>query len=186
MKENADSCQSLLSFGRQGEQHSDTSSSSTAPVSRNVTDKETESSLFLAVFDTDSHEAQAASRGYTSTVTSGYIHPALSLTEMALASAPTEDMDEFGDEMEDSEDSSDDEDNDDVVENSDRNGMRNAYSNPKKNRDLKDDVLDKYFEQLQARIVAQKYTEGYERRTFWVLSPDPFFALIKKLKPQAL
>ncbi|KAI9495380.1 hypothetical protein BDB00DRAFT_786449 [Zychaea mexicana] len=113
MKENADPRQSLLSFGRQGEQHSDTSYSSTAPVSRNVTDKETESSLFLAVFDTDSHEAQVASRGYTSTVTSGYIHPALSLTEMALASAPTEDMDEFVDEMEDSKGSSDDEGNED-------------------------------------------------------------------------
>ncbi|KAI9474318.1 hypothetical protein BDB00DRAFT_879730 [Zychaea mexicana] len=96
MKENVDPRQSLLSFGRQGEQHSDTSSSSTAPVSRNAANMETVSSLPIAVSDADSHEAQAASAEYTT-------------------SAPTEDMDEFVDEMEDSEDSSDDEGNDDVV-----------------------------------------------------------------------
>ncbi|KAI9491550.1 hypothetical protein BDB00DRAFT_874288 [Zychaea mexicana] len=44
-----------------GEQQSDTSSGSTASVSRNATVKEAESSLSLAVSDTDSHESQAAS-----------------------------------------------------------------------------------------------------------------------------
>ncbi|KAI9495501.1 hypothetical protein BDB00DRAFT_786306 [Zychaea mexicana] len=100
MKENVDPRQSLLSFGRQGEQHSDTSSSSTAPVSRNAANMETP---YL-------------------------MQTAMKLKLLQRTSAPTEDMDEFVDEMEDSEDSSDDEGNDDVVENSDRSGMRNAAS----------------------------------------------------------
>ncbi|KAI9491477.1 hypothetical protein BDB00DRAFT_874214 [Zychaea mexicana] len=81
-------------------------------------------------------------------------------------------------------DSGDDGGSKNEVENSDRNALQNAYSDLEIMENLRNDVLDKYFRQLQARIVAQRCSKEYNGGAFWVLPPDPFFAVIKMFESE--